>query len=72
MAKSTASKIKKRMGRPPTGLPRGIGVYVKIPPKELAAIDAWISKQPDPKPTRPQAIRRLVEKSIADESKIKR
>jgi hypothetical protein len=28
---------------------------------QLDALDAWIAKQADPKPTRPEAIRRLVE-----------
>ena len=27
----------------------------------LDAVDAWISTQPDPKPSRPEAIRRLTE-----------
>jgi hypothetical protein len=28
---------------------------------QLEALDAWIAKQDDPKPTRPEAIRRLIE-----------
>jgi hypothetical protein len=31
----------------------------------IAAIDVWIETQPDPKPTRPEAIRRLVELGLA-------
>jgi hypothetical protein len=30
----------------------------------LAAIDAWIARQPDPKPTRSEAIRRLIERRL--------
>jgi hypothetical protein len=30
----------------------------------LAALDAWIERQPEPKPSRPEAIRRLVEKGL--------
>jgi metal-responsive CopG/Arc/MetJ family transcriptional regulator len=30
----------------------------------LAAIDAWIAHQPDPKPSRSEAIRRLIEKGL--------
>jgi len=31
----------------------------------LVAIEAWIAAQPDPKPSRPEAIRRLLEKALA-------
>jgi hypothetical protein len=35
-------------------------------PAELeAAITAWIDRQPDPKPSRSEAIRRLVEKGLS-------
>ncbi|MFZ3181354.1 MAG: hypothetical protein WA156_14360 [Methylocystis silviterrae] len=30
----------------------------------LNAIDAWIAAHPEPRPTRPEAIRRLVEKAL--------
>jgi hypothetical protein len=34
-------------------------------PAELeAAITAWIDRQPDPKPSRSEAIRRLIEKGL--------
>jgi hypothetical protein len=35
-------------------------VGVRIPDHQLAALDAWIAVQPAPKPTRPEAIRRLL------------
>jgi hypothetical protein len=35
-----------------------------MPPAELANLDQWISKQRN-KPTRPEAIRRLVEQALA-------
>jgi len=42
------------MGRPRTdALPLTVRVY----PNQIAALDAWISMQPDPKPTRPEVIR---------------
>ena len=31
-----------------------------LPPDLLAAVDAWIAAQPDPKPSRSKAIRRLL------------
>jgi hypothetical protein len=30
----------------------------------LAAVDAWIARQPEPKPSRSDAIRRLIEKGL--------
>ena len=41
---------------------------VRVPPAELAQLDAWIVAQPEPKPSRPEAIRRLVEKGLAAEA----
>jgi hypothetical protein len=55
MPKSTATTKKRGRGRPPTGAK---GVYVKVPPDEMTAIDIWIKQQPD-KPSRPEALRRL-------------
>ena len=58
MKKSTVSNIrKKRIGRPPVN---AVPVLVRIPPAEIEPIDAWIAKQKPP-PSRPEAIRRLVE-----------
>jgi hypothetical protein len=66
MAKSiiTGSSKKKR-GRPALyegskgkGAPQ---IGLRLPPSELASIDAWIREQPKPKASRPVAIRRLVE-----------
>jgi hypothetical protein len=36
-----------------------------LSPDELARLDAWIAQQPDPKPSRPEAIRRLLEKALS-------
>ena len=58
MKKSTVSNIrKKRIGRPAVN---AVPVLVRIPPAEIEPIDAWIAKQ-KPSPSRPEAIRRLVE-----------
>lgn len=46
---------KKRRGPAPTG--KGIPVQVRLQPDQLAPLDAWIADQPDPKPSRPEAIR---------------
>ena len=34
-------------------------IVVMLAPTELGALDVWIADQPEPKPTRPEAIRRL-------------
>jgi hypothetical protein len=36
-------------------------IGLRLPPSELASVDAWIREQPKPRPSRPVAIRRLVE-----------
>jgi hypothetical protein len=59
MGRSIRDIAKKTRGRPKsTGL--GTGILVRMH-DQLDALDAWISKQDNPKPTRPEAIRRLVE-----------
>jgi metal-responsive CopG/Arc/MetJ family transcriptional regulator len=36
-----------------------------MPPELEAAIDAWMERQPEPKPSRSEAIRRLIESGLA-------
>jgi hypothetical protein len=50
--------LAKKRGRPATGRGQTIGVRVHAP--LLSALDDWIEQQPDPKPTRPEAIRQIV------------
>lgn len=52
---------KRSRGRPPTD---ATPVMVRIVPDQLATLDAWIARQPDPKPSRPEAIRRLAQMSL--------
>jgi hypothetical protein len=54
------SNVKKRA-------PRYVGSNlfgVRIPPQQLAKLDAWIAPQPEPKPTVPAAIRDLMDKAL--------
>jgi hypothetical protein len=44
----------------------------RLPSEQLAALDAWIAAQPDPKPTRPEAIRRLLQKALEGEQQADR
>ena len=45
----------------------GIGqlVGVRLQPDILVPLDEWIARQPDPKPSRPEAVRRFLERSLA-------
>ena len=54
--------VPRKRGRPPTG--KGTQVQVRLQPKQLAKLDAWIKRQPKPKPTRPEAIRQLIQKQL--------
>jgi hypothetical protein len=49
-------KLKRRFGRPPT---YATPIMVRLLPEQLAALDAWIKRQPD-KPGRPESIRRIL------------
>jgi hypothetical protein len=42
-------------------------VGLRLYPEQDAAIEAWIARQPDPKPTKQEAIRRLVDKALKGE-----
>ena len=46
---------KKRRGPVPTG--KGTLIGVRLQPPDLPALDKWIAQQPEPKPSRPEAIR---------------
>jgi metal-responsive CopG/Arc/MetJ family transcriptional regulator len=57
---------KKKRGPPPTG--QGIQIQVRIQPDKLAELDRWIAAQTD-QPSRPEAIRRIVERTLARSSR---
>jgi hypothetical protein len=48
--------IRNKRGRPKVG---STGVLVKFTPSQLAALDGWIAAQDD-KPSRPEAVRRIL------------
>ena len=60
---STVSANRKR-GRPTVG---SFNIGVRVPPDQLAALDVWIATQPEPRPSRPEAIRRLMERGLVAE-----
>lgn len=49
---------KSKRGRPRTD---STPVMVRLQPEQIAALDAWIERQEEPRPSRPEAIRRLLE-----------
>lgn len=49
----------KKRGPKPTG--KGTPIQVRLQPEQLAALDAWIVGQEEPRPSRPEAIRRILE-----------
>jgi hypothetical protein len=57
---------KKRRGPAPTG--KGVQVVVRLQPDPLSALDKWAARQTD-KPTRAEAIRRLVERGLTGKTK---
>ena len=66
-SREIADKPKKKMGRPTTGIGPAIGL--RLYPDLEADIDAWIVRQPDPKPSKPEAIRRLIRKALDSDSR---
>lgn len=63
MVKPIRASTNKR-GRPKTTGP-GKQVVVRFQPPQLEQIDAWIDGQPPPKPTRAEAVRRIVAKAFS-------
>jgi hypothetical protein len=46
----------------------GKSVHVRVPDRQLALIKKWIGKQPEPKPSLPQAILRLTGLALANDA----
>ena len=57
-------KPRKKRGPPPTG--HGTPVQVRMHPELLAALDAEIERHPEPKPTRPEMVRRILSANLID------
>lgn len=65
MVEQELKVTKKSRGRPKgkTGKPET--VVVRVPAETIQAVDGWIERQSEPKPTRPEAIKMLVDRSVA-------
>ncbi|MEG8022122.1 hypothetical protein [Sphingomonas aerolata] len=57
--------IPKKRGPKPTG--QGTPVMVRLQPYQLAALDRWIEAQPEPRLTRPEALRRLADLGLTNQ-----
>jgi hypothetical protein len=66
MASISDNRKKQGRGRPPTGIGKPVGL--RLYPVLERQVDAWAAKQPD-KPGRPEAIRRLLERALAEDGK---
>lgn len=53
---------RKRRGPAPTG--KGLPVTVRLQPDQLSALDGWIAEQPEPRPTRPEAVRAILRERL--------
>jgi hypothetical protein len=62
MSDLSMSKSRK-MGRPRVD---ATPLTLRLHPSLLSNLDSWIASQPDPKPTRPEAIRRLIALALED------
>ena len=63
MAGPISDNRKKRgRGRPRTGIgpPVGLRLHADLE----ARLDRWIKEQPEPRPTKPEAIRRLLDRAL--------
>jgi hypothetical protein len=54
--------MRRKRGRPPV---ESEDVHVRLRRSALGTLDAWIAAQPEPWPTRPEAIRRLLAEALA-------
>jgi hypothetical protein len=67
--RSTVLAEKKKRGPPATG--KGEQIVVRMQPAPLSRLDAWIERQPDPRPSRAEAIRRLLEERFSQEGELR-
>jgi Arc/MetJ-type ribon-helix-helix transcriptional regulator len=57
--------ISKKRGPKPKG---AVAIMVRVPPEQVDRLDTWVARQSD-LPSRPEAIRRLIELGLAAKTK---
>ena len=65
---ATGEIDKPRRGRPVTN---AVPVLVRLRVEHLAAIDKWIARHPEPRPSRPEAIRRMIAEHLTGQGHIR-
>jgi hypothetical protein len=59
-------KVNPFVQRPLLAIPAASnGILVQLGPANMATLDSWIAGHPDPKPSRPEATRRLIKQALA-------
>jgi hypothetical protein len=64
MTSISGTNKKKGRGRP---VVNSTAINLRAPPALLQPLDAWIDAQPAPKPSRPEAARRLIQRALKAE-----
>jgi len=49
----------------PAAMGKATSINVRLEPNELTGLDAWIAAHSEPRPTRPEAIRRILAEALA-------
>ena len=62
MSSMGADEKKRGRGRPETGIGPNIGL--RLYPDLDAELERWIAAQPEPKPSKPEAIRQLLRQAL--------
>jgi Arc/MetJ-type ribon-helix-helix transcriptional regulator len=60
--------MRRKLGRPRVD---SEDVHVRLTRSAVDGLDAWIAAQPDPRPSRPEAIRRLLAEALGKQADIK-
>ncbi|SDR49585.1 hypothetical protein SAMN05519103_03953 [Rhizobiales bacterium GAS113] len=61
----TGQVINENLKRPLLAMPAAASpMGFQLDTNELAALDLWISRQPDPRPSRPEALRRIISEAL--------
>jgi hypothetical protein len=61
LSTSKSKEMRKKMGRPRVD---ATVLTLRLMPTQIAPLDAWIASHPEPRPSRPEAIRRILSQSL--------